>query len=104
MTTKLPITIDAERAKGQAFTDDDEAAGRAAQIRLNAADLAEGALKDALWLRDKLNRSIERLQAAKTVRDAYMGLTDLRTSLWYDLQTKLAQLAVYDTIIDEPTN
>jgi len=73
--------------------------GRRAELALQAAYAAEKAHADMIWLRDKLNESIERVEAAQTAKEAHLGMAWLRTSLWNDIQAGLTRLELYDALL-----
>lgn len=74
---------------------DATADGRKAEIAFKAANLAAQAHKNMVWLRDKLNEAIERMESGKTTQDAYLAMSWLNTSLWGDIQAARVELAVY---------
>jgi len=73
--------------------------GRKADMAVKAAFIAEGAHGQMCWLRDKLSEAIGKIENAQSVKDAYLAMSWLRTSLWDDIQAALAKLDVYDDLL-----
>ena len=105
---EIPLVIKTRDAMTAAWQRDDVGNGgdrkesMKAVIAYDAACAANKAVHDMTWLRDKLNAAIERVRAAENVQDAYLGMTDLRTSLWGDVQTALAELGVFAKYAAKP--
>ncbi len=105
---EIPLVSKTREAMAAAWQRDDVANGgdrtgtMKATIAYDAACVASKAVHDMRWLRDKLNEAIERVEAAENVQDAYLGMTWLRTSLWGDVQTAIAELGVFAKYAAKP--
>lgn len=96
----LPLTKRALAGLVEATRTGDE--GRQTQIALDAANAAQKAREAMTTLRIDLAEALARLETAETAKDAHLALTWLRTSLFDEIRTAIAQLEVYSKI-DQPT-
>lgn len=85
---------------GKANAEGSDQDKRHAHVNWQAAMLAGTTRGKVAWLRNMLNEALERLDAARTTKQAYLALSWLSTSLMNDILEAKSRLSMFNDMVD----
>jgi len=85
---------------GKASAEGSDQDKRHAHVNWQAAQLASTTRGKVVWLRNMLNEALERLDAARTTKQAHLALSWLSNSLMSDILEAKTRLSMFSDMVD----